>query len=197
MLECVIGSQDDVFNEQQGVSAESSPPIPDDRPSAPSRETRRSTTADQARLSAAAPETRTSAPGPSNVSPFNQSSQSSSLSSRSPAAAVYMPPRPPLLSARNTLPSSSAEIPSADVGSTQPRPKRLRPSELNNLHLYQETFRSQPVLSSRITRTSSNRSGSGSLHASTSDLWSTLKNIRNVTTGSLDLGNLPILVLPD
>ena len=71
MLECVIGSQDDVFNEQQGVSAESSPPIPDDRPSAPSRETRLSTTADQARLSAAAPETRTSAPGPSNVSPFN------------------------------------------------------------------------------------------------------------------------------
>ena len=66
MLECVIGSQDDVFNEQQGVSAESSPPIPDDRPSAPSRETRRSTTAttaDQARPAAAAPETRTYAPG--------------------------------------------------------------------------------------------------------------------------------------
>ena len=197
MLECVIGSQDEVFNEQQGASAESSPPIPDDGASAPSRETRQPTTADQARPSAAAPETRTSAPGPSNVSPFNQSSQSSSISSRSPAAAVYMPPRPPLLSARNTLPSSSAEIPSADVGSTQPRPKRLRPSELNNLHLYQETIRSQPVLSSRITRTSSNRSGSGSLHASTSDRWSTLKNIRNVTTGSLDLGNLPILVSPD
>jgi hypothetical protein len=124
LLECVIGSQDEVFNEQQGASAESSPPIPDDGPSAPSRETRQPTTADQARPSAAAPETRTSAPGPSNVSPFIQSSQSSSISSRSPAAAVYMPPRPPLLSARNTLPSSSAEIPSADVGSTQPRPKR-------------------------------------------------------------------------
>ena len=70
MLECVIGSQDDVFNEQQGVSAESSPPIPDDRPSAPSRETRRSTTADQARPSAAAPETRTSAPHCKSMSYF-------------------------------------------------------------------------------------------------------------------------------
>ena len=182
----MIDSQDDVFTEQ----------LADERPSAPSRETRRSEAADQTRPSEATPETRTStsAPGPSTATLGSQSPQSASSSSRSPVPtenvrSAYVPP---LVSATHNLPSSSAEI-----LSTQPRPKRLRPAEMNKLHFYQETIRSQPVLSSRITRASSIRSGSETLHTSSSDRWSTLKNIRNITTGALDLGNLPILVSPD
>ena len=86
------------------------------------------------------------------------------------------------------------------VSSARPRPKRMRPSEMSNLSMYQETIRNPPRAaesSSSSRGNSCTRGSSSNRNSSSSDRWSTIKNVRNLTTGCLDLGNLPICVSPE
>ena len=89
------------------------------------------------------------------------------------------------------------------IVSERPRPKRLRPAELNNLEMYQdqETIRiSRPVrgVSSSSSQTTEHSSTTFARHnSSSSNRYSSLKNMRNVTTGRLALGEMPIIISPD
>ena len=109
-------------------------------------------------------------------------------------------PRPSSVGADE--PTSSFSLPSNRdfVSSARPKPKRLRPSDMNNLQMYQETIRNPPRAaesSSSKPRNSCARGPSSNRHSSSSDRWSTTKNIRNLTTGCIDLGELPICVSPE
>ena len=97
------------------------------------------------------------------------------------------------------MPSFGSRVVSRNL----PLPKRMRPSEMSELYMYrdQETLRNAP----RAEASSSSTSGSchsrvpSSHHrnASSSNRWSIVKNVRDLTTGSLDLGALPVCVSPD
>lgn len=122
-------------------------------------------------------------------------------------------PSPPLssgnLTPRSSVPILGSVVPPIESSyaandfqlSSRPKPKRLRPSELNNPELYQETMRSQQPpsflpSSSRAGQILTRRT-SGLRQTSVSSRWSVTTNVRNLTTGSLALGELPILVSPE
>ena len=115
------------------------------------------------------------------------------------------PPTTSDSSANDPTPTSSymPSFGSRVVSRNLPLPKRMRPSEMSELYMYrdQETLRNAP----RAEASSSSTSGSchsrvpSSHHrnASSSNRWSIVKNVRDLTTGSLDLGALPVSVSPD
>ena len=77
----------------------------------------------------------------------------------------------------------------------------MRPSELNNLDIYR-TIINEPLLSTVASSSQSappvtTRSSSISQHSSLYKRFSSTKNVRNITTGSLALGLLPISVSPE
>jgi hypothetical protein len=108
--------------------------------------------------------------------------------------------RPTSVGADESRPSFPLPLNGDFVSSARPKPKRMRPSEMNNLSMYQQTIRNPPRAaesSSSKPGNSCTRGSSSNRHSSSSDRWSTPKNIRNLTTGCLDLGELPICVSPE
>lgn len=201
MLDCVLDCPNEVFDDQQGTStAETSAPPPDTRSAVSGDSSVHQSPSNVLFQRLASLET----PERINAS-STPSSQSPDPSSRSPTASSRSPDRSASNSAATiTLPSTSTGVPLAGVSSTRPRPKRLRPSEMSNVAMYQDTIRiSKPAmeipLSSRNARNASERNTSSARNTSSSDpdRWSITKNVRNLTTGCLDLGDLPIHVSPD
>lgn len=116
----------------------------------------------------------------------------STLSSNTSSAAVDIEVSVPVLSASS----------SASNSEDQYRPKRLRPSEISQVYMYreQETIRAStraPESTSSQPTGSAARIPSSRSNNSSSDRWSVTKNVTNVTTGNLDLGELPMLVSPE
>ena len=116
---------------------------------------------------------------------------------------------PPAATASPTTASSSSSVPASSSAFPQscpgPKPKRLRPSQMSNVDMYRDTIRnpppgpSQASTQQRACPRSSSRSNSSNIlrNSSLSARWSSTKNVRNITTGHLDLGMLPINVSPD
>ena len=99
----------------------------------------------------------------------------------------------------SSVPSVSDSLRGVPLASTlppRPNPKRLGPSQMTNLNFYQDTIRNPPP-EIPVPNTDSERTSSCRSHLSSSSRWSSAKNIRNITTGQLDLEVLPILVSPD
>ena len=118
-----------------------------------------------------------------------------------PEAATRAPSSQPMLSNSSFVESSrpslsnsgpvSSAIGGGGSGISKRKPRRLRPSELNNPELYQykETIKISAPKRSR-----------NEIHPPNSNSWNrynSLKNIRDVTTGQLDIGTLPIKVSPE
>jgi proteasome lid subunit RPN8/RPN11 len=96
----------------------------------------------------------------------------------------------------STIHTPSDSVPLASTIPPMPQPKRMRPSQMSNLSFYQDTIMNPPP-EIHIPVANFERTSSCSSHLSSSSRWSSAKNIRNITTGQLDLGVLPILVSPD
>ena len=144
---------------------------------------------------------------------------SSLASTLSPILEATEPQTPVSVTSTPDMVLASAPIPAVTVSTTSssagadpsvssapasetPRRKRLRPSELNNLDLYRtipnESSPNEPFPNDPIPCVSSvRRNSSVSQHPPLSRRWSSTKNVRNVTTGSLALGLLPISVSPE
>ena len=118
----------------------------------------------------------------------------------SPQSATRAPSSQPLLSNTSFVQSSRPSLNSGPVSSAnggngdivaKRHPRRLRPSEMNNPELYQYK---------KTIQISSSKRPRNELYVSNSSSWNrynSLKNVRDVTTGQLDIGTLPISVSPE